>query len=65
MQGFARVYEGASVTLFTIGDVVINMGHVLSVPFIIAGIVIWVVSCKRKVPAMIVRKTGGKGVHAK
>ena len=54
-----------SVTLFTIGDVVINMGHVLSVPFIIAGIVIWVVSCKRKVPAMIVRKTGGKGVHAK
>ena len=42
-----------SVTLFTIGDVVINMGHVLSVPFILAGVFFWIWSVKRKVPATL------------
>lgn len=37
--------------LFTIGDVVINMGHILSVPFIIAGIVIWIWSRVKGKPA--------------
>lgn len=46
-----------SVTLFTIGDVVINMGHMLSIPFVIAGIVMWIVSVRSKKPAMIIRPT--------
>ena len=44
-----------SVTLFTIGDVVINMGHVLSIPFILAGIGFWIWAVVRKEPAAIVR----------
>ncbi len=44
-----------SVTLFTIGDVVINMGHVLSIPFILAGIGFWIWSVVRKKPAAIVK----------
>lgn len=53
-----------SVTLFTIGDVVINMGHVLSIPFILAGIGFWIWAVVRKKPAAIVRpaKTSFKRV---
>ena len=50
--------KAPSVTLFTIGDgIVINMGHMLSIPFIIAGIVIWVLSVRSGKPAAIVRDT--------
>ena len=38
------------------GDVVINMGHLLSFPFAIAGIVFWIWSVKRGVPAAIQRQ---------
>lgn len=55
-RGLLEFTKDPSVTLFTIGDVVINMGHALSLPFIIAGIVIWVGACRRKVPVRIVRK---------
>lgn len=39
--------------LFNIGDVVINMGHMLSIPFIIAGIVLWIWAHHNGKPAMI------------
>ena len=54
-----------SVTLFHIGDVVINMGHMLSIPFIIAGIVIWVWAHRRKCPSEIQRaiKTKTNSLH--
>ena len=48
--------KAPSVTVFTIGDVVINMGHLLSFPFAIAGIVFWIWSVKRGVPAAIQRQ---------
>lgn len=46
-RGLLEFTKEPSVTLFHIGDVVINMGHVLSIPFIIAGIVIWIWSVKK------------------
>lgn len=49
--------KAPSVTLFHIGDVVINMGHMLSIPFIIAGIVIWVLSVRKGKPSKIIRET--------
>ena len=49
--------KAPSVTLFHIGDVVINMGHMLSIPFIIAGIVIWILSVRSGKPSKIIRET--------
>lgn len=46
--------------IFTIGDTVINMGHLLSVPFIAAGIIIWVLSHKYGKPSRIVREAPAK-----
>ena len=46
----------AGLILSCIGDVVINMGHLLSFPFAIAGIVFWIWSVKRGVPAAIQRQ---------
>ena len=56
MRGLLEFTKAPSVTVFTIGDVVINMGHLLSFPFAIAGIAFWVWSVKRGVPAAIQRQ---------
>ena len=56
MRGLLEFTKAPSVTVFTIGDVVINMGHLLSFPFAIAGIVFWIWSVKRGVPAAIQRQ---------
>lgn len=56
VRGLLEFTKAPSVTLFTIGDVVINMGHVLSFPFAIAGIAIWIWAVKRKKPATIQRQ---------
>ena len=47
-RGLLEFTKAPSVILFTIGDVVINMGHILSIPFVIAGISIWVWAHKRR-----------------
>lgn len=47
-RGLLEFTKAPSVTLFTVGDVVINMGHMLSIPFVIAGISIWVWAHRRK-----------------
>lgn len=47
--------KAPSRVLFHIGDVVINMGHMLSIPFILAGIIIFVWAAKNGKPAKIVR----------
>ena len=56
MRGLLEFTKAPSVTVFTIGDVVINMGHLLSFPFAIAGIAFWIWSVKRGVPAAIQRQ---------
>ena len=56
MRGLLEFTKAPSVTVFTIGDVVINMGHLLSFPFAIAGIAFWIWSVKRGVPATIQRQ---------
>ena len=56
MRGLLEFTTAPSVTVFTIGDVVINMGPLLSFPFAIAGIVFWIWSVKRGVPAAIQRQ---------
>ena len=56
MRGLLEFTKAPSVTVFTIGDVVINMGHLLSLPFAIAGIAFWIWSVKRGVPATIQRQ---------
>ena len=56
MRGLLEFTKAQSVTVFTIGDVVINMGHLLSFPFAIAGIAFWIWSVKRGVPATIQRQ---------
>lgn len=43
--------KAPSRVLFHIGDTVINMGHLLSVPFVIAGIIIWVWAHRNGKPA--------------
>lgn len=40
-----------SVTVFMIGDTVINMGHILSIPFIIAGIALLIWAPRKGLPA--------------
>lgn len=47
--------KAPSVTVFTIGDTVINMGHILSIPWIAAGIILWVVCHKKGKPSRIIR----------
>ena len=56
MRGLLEFTKAPSVTVFTIGDVVINMGHLLSFPFAIAGIAFWIWSVRRGVPATIQRQ---------
>lgn len=56
MRGLLEFTKAPSVTVFTIGEVVINMGHLLSFPFAIAGIAFWIWSVKRGVPATIQRQ---------
>ena len=56
MRRLLEFTKAPSVTVFTIGDVVINMGHLLSFPFAIAGIAFWIWSVKRGVPATIQRQ---------
>lgn len=56
VRGLLEFTKAPSVTVFTIGDVVINMGHLLSFPFAIAGIAFWIWSVKRGVPATIQRQ---------
>lgn len=54
IRGLLEFTKAPTVTLFTIGDVVINMGHMLSFPFALAGLGFWIWSVKRGVPAAIV-----------
>lgn len=56
VRGLLEFTKAPSVILFTIGDVVINMGHALSLPFCLAGIAIWIWSVKRGVPARAFRE---------
>ena len=56
IRGLLEFTKAPSVTVFTIGDVVINMGHLLSFPFASAGIAFWIWSVKRGVPAAIQRQ---------
>lgn len=47
LRGLLEFTKAPSVVVFTIGDVVINMGHILSLPCVIIGIIIWIVAHKR------------------
>lgn len=51
MRFLLEFTKNPSVTVFTIGSTVINMGHILSIPFIVAGIVILIAAGRKKVPA--------------